>query len=56
MSDTPSMFHPGADATPVSEIKRPTPDPRAAGAHRMHKRITQGVRDGSIYREPRRSR
>lgn len=53
--ETP-MFPAGANATLVSEIKPPAPDPREARVSKVHAQIAQQVKDGSIYREPRKSR
>ena len=55
-SDTPTMFGPNANATPISEIPPPAVDPRRARVHAVHQRIAKAVKDGSIYREPRKSR
>jgi hypothetical protein len=55
-NDQPPVFPPGANATPVSEIKAPAPDPRCVRVSKLHARIAQGVKDGSIYTEPRKPR
>ena len=51
--DTP-IFPAGAHATPVAKIKPPAQDPRRAKVHRVHQEIAAGVRDGSLYEQPKR--
>jgi hypothetical protein len=48
--DETPIFKADANATPVSEIKPPAPDPRRARVSRVHAEIAEGVKDGSIYR------
>jgi hypothetical protein len=50
VSDKTPMFKPDANATPISEIKPPAPDPRNARVTKVHRKIAAAVKDGSIYR------
>jgi hypothetical protein len=54
-SETP-IFKPDTNATPVSEINPPAPDPRRARVSKVHAEIAKAVKDGSIYRQPRKAR
>jgi hypothetical protein len=54
--DETPIFKSEANATLVSDIKAPAPDPRRARVSKVHAEIAQGVKDGSIYRQPRKSR
>jgi len=54
--DSPAIFPTGSNATPVSEIKPPAPDPRAERVHRVHGEIVRQAETGEIYRQPRKSR
>ena len=54
MSDSREpFFKADANATPVSDIQAPAPDPRRARVSKVHAQIAAGVKDGSIYRQPR---
>jgi hypothetical protein len=56
MSDKTPIFKPDANATLVSDIKPPAPNPRAAKVHAVHQEIARQVKDGSIYKQPRKRR
>jgi hypothetical protein len=47
-SDQTPIFKPDANATPVSEIKPPAPDPRAARVSKVHAEIRQAVKEGRL--------
>jgi hypothetical protein len=54
--DETPIFKQDANATPVSEIKPPAPDPRRARVSKVHAEIARQVKTGDIYRQPRKSR
>ena len=55
-SDSPPMFGPNANATPVDQIPPLPVDPRVAKVHKIHAEIAKAVKDGSIYRDEKRKR
>jgi len=53
VSDPTPIFKPDTNATLISDIAGPAPDPRRAKVSKVHAEITKQVRDGSIYKQPR---
>jgi hypothetical protein len=54
--DETPIFKPDSNATLVSEIKPAAPDPRNARVSKVHAEIARQVKDGSIYKQPRKPR
>jgi hypothetical protein len=48
-SETP-IFPERSNATPVSEIAPPAPDPRRARVSKVHAELAKAVKDGGVYR------
>jgi hypothetical protein len=53
--DETPIFPTGANATPVSEIAPPAPDPRRARVSKVHAEVAKAVKDSGVYR-PRKPR
>ena len=49
--DETPIFKADTQATLVSDLAAPAPDPRRAKVSAVHKQIVAGVKDGSIYRD-----